>query len=227
VHNSTSLPSNIDGINAPVGMESNIAIRRTFQYQLAYPFSECLVDLENPSKNKINSYLYEKISKSNYSYSQVFCFDQYYEQMVIDKCKCYDLVYVNLLDAPKPCLTMEEIECSDGVFYEFIHMDINKIAGSLCPLECNTITYDTISSYTQFPSKTYADILLHKPEVISVFKNDSNLTYEKLKENIVRVNMYYETTKYTVIVESPTITIIGLLSNIGGTMGLFMVSKVY
>lgn len=225
VHNYTNLPSTIDGINAPVGMEANIAIKRTFHYQLPYPYSECLIDLENPSKNKITSYLYDIISNSNYSYSQVYCFDQYYEQMVIDECKCYDLVYVNLLEAPKPCLTMEELECSDGVFNKFINMDINRIAGSLCPLECSTISYETISSYTQFPSKTYADVLMNKPEIVSVFKNDSNLTYEKLKENIVRINLYYESTKYTFVDESPATTIIQLLSNIGGTMGLFMVSK--
>ena len=71
------------------------------------------------------------------------------------------------------------------------------------------------SSIIDYPSKTYADVLLNRPEVLSKFDNISAVTYEKLKENIAKINVYYETTVYEQTAESPSINIVSLLSNIG------------
>ena len=71
------------------------------------------------------------------------------------------------------------------------------------------------TSISDYPSKTYADVLLNKPELVAKFENKSAITYEMLKENIARVNVYYETTVYEQITESPSINIVSLLSNIG------------
>ena len=47
-----------------------------------------------------------------------------------------------------------------------------------------------------------------------------NLTYEHIKQSVLRLNIYYQTMEYTHISEKPKINIVDLLANIGGTLGL-------
>ena len=64
-----------------------------------------------------------------------------------------------------------------------------------CPLQCDSFSYDiSINSYDQNP------------------KNSSNYT----------IGVYYEDLKYTLVSQQPKIELFGLISNIGGTLGLFI-----
>jgi hypothetical protein len=90
------------------------------------------------------------------------------------------------------CLIDDENRNIDN-FY--INVDRNRCLQDYCPLECDSFSYDILTnSYDQNP------------------KNSSNYT----------IGVYYEDLKYTLISQQPKIELFGLISNIGGTLGLFI-----
>jgi hypothetical protein len=50
---------------------------------------------------------------------------------------------------------------------------------------------------------------------------NDNLTFEVVKESVACVYVFFGELKYTEINENPSLSFIGLLSNIGGSLGLF------
>ncbi len=59
--------------------------------------------------------------------------------------------------------------------------------------------------------------------VASLFQNRTNVTYSEFKENVLALNFYFPSLRYTRISQMPKIDIVALASNIGGTLGLFLV----
>jgi len=65
---------------------------------------------------------------------------------------------------------------------------------------------------------------------ISIFYNDSINTgftndfkkYENVSKTFFSINVYYEDLKYTLISQQPKIELFGLISNLGGILGLFI-----
>jgi hypothetical protein len=51
--------------------------------------------------------------------------------------------------------------------------------------------------------------------------SSENITYDMVSENVACVYIYFNELKYTQIYEFPSISPISLISNLGGTAGLF------
>jgi len=47
-------------------------------------------------------------------------------------------------------------------------------------------------------------------------------TYENVSKSYYGLRVYYEDLKYTLIKQQPKIELFGLISNVGGTLGLFL-----
>ena len=78
-----------------------------------------------------------------------------------------------------------------------------------CPPSCKTNMYDTTNSYSSFPAKLYSTRL------------GNNFTIN-LQEDLLVVNIFYETLSITDEVTSRAYDVISLLSDIGGQLGLFL-----
>jgi len=90
------------------------------------------------------------------------------------------------------CLISDDFRDIDK-FY--INVDRNRCIQDYCPLECDSFSYDILTnSYDKYP------------------KNSSTYT----------IGVYYEDLKYTLISQQPKIELFGLISNIGGTLSLFI-----
>ena len=87
---------------------------------------------------------------------------------------------------------------------------------SNCPAPCDTITYTAQTSYAQFPSTAFAD------ELSQIL----NLSVETVYRDIVAVNIYFEDTGVTVTKTTNTYKSADFLSDLGGTMGLFLGASV-
>ena len=51
---------------------------------------------------------------------------------------------------------------------------------------------------------------------------NETINVSSVRESVVSLNVYYNSLSYTLATESPKLNIISLLSNIGGSLGLFM-----
>jgi hypothetical protein len=54
-----------------------------------------------------------------------------------------------------------------------------------------------------------------------IIENEA-LSLEDKTNSIIKFNIYYDSLSYTISTESPAMDVVALLSNIGGTLGLFL-----
>jgi hypothetical protein len=67
----------------------------------------------------------------------------------------------------------------------------------------------------------YADFINSKSNLLNDF-NAKPVNAETARRNFVSVSLYYNSLSYTLSEEKPSLDIVALLANIGGTMGLFL-----
>lgn len=95
--------------------------------------------------------------------------------------------------------------------------------GQECPLECESTTYRLTTSQAEYPSRAYANALVENSRVREKYaKNASQLNYELLKRSMVQISVFYKDLGYEQYEEFAKTELIDLVSNIGGTLGLFL-----
>ncbi len=122
----------------------------------------------------------------------------------------------------KPCLSFTEISCGFQAYAKFFSQDVKKVCSDECPLECEHQTFDYQISSLSYPSQAYYKYLMQQPDIVNRFGlNASQITYEKMKNSILRLNIYYETLSYTKIEEAIKVQLFDMISGIGGTLVTF------
>jgi hypothetical protein len=97
----------------------------------------------------------------------------------------------------------------------------------MCPLECETENFELTTTFDAFPAPgMYTQNLLQCAELANTFAAQGgylgSMTYEQLASSLACVYIYYDDLKVTSVVESPEMTAVQLLANVGGTLGLFI-----
>ena len=197
IHNSSYDPTYYgggatNGFNVAPGFNYLISIKRTFSYKLGLPYNNCLKDVK--SIDSYDSDVFRYIIKStNYSYRQTNCFNycmgrELYKSMNIS----------NKIDHFANVLTEYESKKSDLIkeYFGLVKNGITSICGNDCPLECDSIEYETSLSFNKF------------------ITNNS--------DNLVNFNLFYTSLDYTMIDQIGKMDGFDLISNIGGNLGLFI-----
>lgn len=160
-----------------------------------------------------------------FSYQQEVCFAACWQRSLIDKCKCYDLTSNHTFaDKPaRPCLSFEDVYCDGLYFAYFYSQDVRALCSAECPLECNRAIYSAYTSFVEYPSKAYGNILRKNSKILALFGNDvSAITDDALKRTLLQMNIYYSELSYHQYSESEKTSMTDLVSGIGGTLGLFL-----
>jgi hypothetical protein len=71
-----------------------------------------------------------------------------------------------------------------------------------------------------YPTKVFADYIGQKSAIMNRYGNRTP-SYEELKVSLVKLNINFQSLQYTQVEESQKTTWLDLLSNVGGTLGLF------
>lgn len=122
----------------------------------------------------------------------------------------------------KTCQTMKDIGCFYVLNLLFVNTDVNELCPKECPLECESVTYLTSISMSEYPSTNYAERLIKNTRIQNKFDNRSNVTVEELRNNMLAINVYYGKLNYKSYQESAKTQMVDLVSGIGGTIGLFL-----
>lgn len=216
LHNHTVKPLNSEGIFLKSGMTHLIGLRKTISKKLPNPYSEC--EAEN-SKLYESSIIYKEILKQNSTYRQKECFELCLDKEIIDQCGCYMIENGESFDK-KPCTSPREQNCSSRVSNQLKLIDVKNLCYKHCPLECEFTNYQLTMSSSNYPTRLFSDFILETKN--RTILNNTVSTHEEVRENLVSVLIYFDELKYTFISESESITSTALISNIGGTLGLFM-----
>jgi hypothetical protein len=219
INNQTYKISTFEGYDISTGIETDIAINRLYTSLKPKPFSDCI---ELDKIDSFDSDLYRYIFKSNKTYRQNDCFELCLQKNVIETCKCYTPSF-DKLNGNIPCSNDEQNICQTDE-YEKLFVDGKVIVecNRYCPLECYSISYEFTSSFSSYPTRSYAKkSLLNNSVIRSKFQNET-LTYDLLKESVLSLNIYYDKLTYTGITKDAKTELIDLISNIGGLLGLFL-----
>lgn len=221
-------PNTNDGMYAPTGFETNLILNKQDIEFLDGQYSDCIKDLSSSSSFKFNRSFYDVLSSLNVSYQQRRCIELCYQEVAIQNCSCNDLTYNNLPTSSIPCLSFDQLSCLFPVFVNFFNNDLPQDCFEKCPRECKSTKYFANSFLADFPSQFYAQALIKNSNISNRFKKynlingTEKLSTEFLKKNILALNVYYENFKYTKISQQPSLSLIDLFANFGGTLGLFV-----
>ena len=203
VHNHTIDPGYYSGgtksgfVLAP-GFNHEIIIKRTFSSKLGLPYNNCIKNVT--SLDSFDSNLYKYILQSTqYEYTQKDCFD-YCMGTELNK-------YFNITNKTDHWLNIYKTYTFDEFwefYYSFVRGKNKKVCTPICPLECDSIKYETTISFTKFSDgfKYFLDI---------------NGTFD----NYIAIDIYYEHLEYTSISQLPKMDIFDLVSNIGSNLSLY------
>ncbi|RNA32454.1 acid-sensing ion channel 1-like [Brachionus plicatilis] len=208
------------GFQVSPGSYSNIIIERIKNMQMPKPYSDCVDNLD--TIYSFDSEYYREVFRSNLTYNQIECLNAYIHSKIYERCKCDDMTSNLIIDNGNLCDTFEKQLCSINIRKEITTSNYKETVSKLCPLECESIRYDWKKSEGKYPSASYARDLAKSEKVIRLFENRSNVSLEELRDNILAINIYYETIEQTEITENASYTWDGLIGSIGGTLGLFL-----
>lgn len=91
------------------------------------------------------------------------------------------------------------------------------------PLECERVEYSYELSVYKFPNPTYVfyemrrKLKLEYPDM-----TEEDLSYENIKNSMVCLSVSMKSLEYTVIDEKPSKTVVQLVSDVGGNLGLLL-----
>ena len=207
IHNSSINPSVDEGFYVPTGLETNIAVKRLFVNKKEKPYSDCVSDIDN-----LNSSLINYLRQNGYDYRQYDCINLCLQRFIIKTSDCF-IPGINSLDSVNQCITALQINNMRENFYNFFTKNLGNDCYTDCPVECNSVEYNPLVSLGEFPSKFYSNALNSINSDFSMMLN---------KKNHLALNIFYDSYSYTTIQEVAKMDILDLISNIGGTLGLFI-----
>ena len=124
------------------------------------------------------------------------------QQLISSNCGCYAPLFgfpsLNS-NLTRPCLTATDYACGVKAYFQ---VDVAKCASDYCPLECDAIDYDLVVSSMIYPTN-------------QDYNDENNWQTVKLK-------IFYSGLEYTLIQETPAMTLANLIANIGGSMGIIV-----
>jgi hypothetical protein len=213
IHNYTENPKNFyrKGSIIASGTNNFFLVKRTLDQKLESPFNSCFKDINQFAFNKT---IIDYLNKTNRKYSQVECYNLCFSLNfnLGNHCNCY----LASLDEEPYFSCVDNDSCLDQFNNNF--KQIEKCS-HLCPLECDQYSYEIFHT----PHKIIGSGRINKfndDYIYSILPEFQ--TYENVSKTYYLINVYYEDLKYTLISQQPKIELFGLISNLGGILGLFI-----
>lgn len=210
----------IPRVSIKPGSEVNIEVKRKFTEKLPKPYSECDIDLRTANIETVDSELYRTLFLTNKTYEQYHCFHLAYRISVFRRCGCVIEIGDVAEEDVHICSTKAEQDCR--IYTSTVLFKTYRFFGEFddqCPLECNTIDLEMKMSSESFPSSHYGEHLL-KTNIN--FNVSNTFTLDDVRKSVARINFYYTKIGHEVLEELATMTVINLLANTGGMLGLFL-----
>jgi hypothetical protein len=117
--------------------------------------------------------------------------------------------------------TYKDMECIMSVAFEFSQsLELKNQCD--CPLECEFNFYSYTTSFADYPTYQYSKYLMNSTLIQKRLSYRGLIDYRILRESIAKVVIFYDNLRQTIITENAKTSLSDLISNIGGTLGLFL-----
>ncbi|XP_077869752.1 uncharacterized protein LOC144361814, partial [Saccoglossus kowalevskii] len=191
-----------EGITVKPGTITSIALKEKVNARMPWPYGSCT---DGQTEQTVNS---------NASYSLLSCEKACSENALIHYCGCAEYLFT---DAPR-CKLLNETQDLCRQLTKYLY-NIGKIQCS-CPSPCKETNYDMTLSQSLWPSDVYLNKLLKTLKWQNTkLKNVNDM--QSARSNLVRLEIYFETLNYQLVNEQAAYKWEDVLSDIGGTLGLY------
>lgn len=224
VHNRSLIaPTLSNGVYIKSGEMTYINVKRKYNSKTPSPYSQCM------EPDSFSSYLYDFIVESDSMYRQEDCINLCIQEQIVRECDCFFLKYKNPFnESMQPCLNLSQAEC---IINQFNMLNIDECHFHLCPLECNSYTFElSLSSSTMPTLNNFLNLpKAFKEEFLEpVFNfNNRSLTYDVYRSAYVSMNVYYSSLDIEKISETPKVMLSDLFVQIGSSLGIFISFSVF
>ena len=133
---------------------------------------------------------------------------------------------MSLLKETVVCETDEQTECNKEIFTKYRSNDLECLTPDWCPLECYSHEYKPFLSFGKIETTLHSDMIHQREHLLKDFVTKP-INSEKLKNSIVKLDIFYDSLSYTISTESPKLDTVSFLANLGGTLGLFLGLSVF
>jgi hypothetical protein len=197
--------SNPESIYVPTNAQTYISIKKKVVKNLAKPYGQC-----DDESIKSNPSFYRAFDEKGKTYRQKDCLNIMTQRSTAKNCDCVLSGLITEDNTVKYCESNVFLEC----FNRVINQTKNDQFLKDCPFECNLIEYDFSISTSSASSSDYLKSFAEY--------NYGNKYSSENSSSAYAVNIFFSELTHARIVEVPNYTPISLISNIGGTLGLFL-----
>ena len=208
-----------DGVSASVGRDTTILVDKKRVRKIKKPYGHCTPNLT--AADSFPSELYRITFEIYNAYRQKDCFNTCFQEFLIKNMSCYSASFAYLSNTSIPaCLIGRDLFDSLSRFTVFYIQDVATQCAE-CPLECDSEFYTFTTSSLAYPTQIYAQMLASQPQIRKRFGNVAP-TYDQLRRSIASVSVNFNELGYTQYREIQKMTILDLVTNVGGAIGLFL-----
>ena len=187
-----------------------VSMKKVVSHNQPKPYTNC----EDLDSLEYESDLVKYFKSTSRLYKQQNCLNLCYQRLIIEKCKCH-IVGRPIYRSSRICGSFSDFLCYTDISIQFIS-NINTIKVEClkdCPLECETVSYDVEMSSLDIETNH------------GLFTR-FNKSIEKYRD-LVFLNVYFANSKYTKLEQTPKTSVIELISNLGGALGIFLGFSVF
>ncbi|KAH9489824.1 hypothetical protein Btru_036272 [Bulinus truncatus] len=202
------------------GLHTFIALKKVEINRMGSPFSPCVPENENIGNYKYSKAACQKACEQNHIESNCKCYDSELDQSSSSSSLSEDKnVTLSQCKKKEERLCLYKVRCD---------LETNKETCN-CESPCRESVYEKTMATLQWPTDGYVDYI--KPEICNdadapaiCRQNESNSAF---RGELVKLNIYYEDLNYELLTDQPNYEMVNLLSDIGGSIGLWIVYVPY
>ena len=187
-----------------IGQKTSIGLKKRVHDRLPSPFNDCFEKLDSPGS--FGSDFYRRTFNNTFDYKRINCYELCAAIEMSDECNC---------STPGLFVTNDEgtcggeTDCTRSFFRKFSYKDSCQ---SQCPQECDSVSFEFYRQTSVYVA-TQQDKEIYK-------RLNSNRTLNE--STSLALEIFFQDLKYDKIEENDNFTILDLIANIGGTLGIFL-----
>ncbi|XP_070563559.1 uncharacterized protein [Ptychodera flava] len=188
-----------DGLTSKTGAVTSFAIRKAETIRIGDPYGECKPEMSD---------------EYFYIYSKAECESECLKRFMLEYCSCYD----TFIGSPR-CMVLNKTQEACRQLIHYLH-ETSRLPCN-CLLSCHEITFTKTISQSTWPSEKYLSQLLKNLHAINP-KTKTVTELQGAMQNLVKVEVYYESLTVAIVTEEPAYDREDLTSDIGGLLGLYI-----
>ncbi|XP_046511591.1 amiloride-sensitive sodium channel subunit alpha isoform X1 [Equus quagga] len=198
------------GFNLRPGVETSISMRKETLDRLGGNYGDCT---KNGSDIPVQNLYRSK-------YTQQVCIHSCFQENMIKECGCAYLFY-----PPLPGVDFCDYRKHNSWGYCYYKLQDAFASNRLgcftkCRKPCSVTSYQLSAGYSRWPSVTSQDW------VFQMLSLQNNYTINNKRNGVAKLNIFFEELNYKTNSESPSVTMVTLLSNLGSQWSLWFGSSV-